>query len=130
MKKVLVFSVLLSLWLSLDGSGVWAIDVGWMQKGVRVWYFGAAGTGMSSDAEEAYLFTSIDGTNAQVTHHSAINHWVSAESSRHRDLCYSWQGGTLLDTPTDAPNPQEWRPLARPGDRHCTAGHPIRTTHL
>jgi hypothetical protein len=76
MKKVFVFSVLLSLWLSLDGSGVWAIDVGWMQKGVRVWYFGAAGTGMSSDAEEAYLFTSIDGTNAQVTHHSAINHWV------------------------------------------------------
>ena len=77
MKKVLVFSVLLSLWLSLDGAGVWAIDVGWMQKGVRVWYFGAAGTGMSSDAEEAYLFTSIDGTNAQVTHHSTINHWVS-----------------------------------------------------
>ncbi len=77
MKGVSVFSVLLSLWLSLDGSGVWAIDVGWMQKGVRVWYFGAAGTGMSSDAEEAYLFTSIDGINAQVTHHSAVNHWVS-----------------------------------------------------
>jgi hypothetical protein len=77
MKKVLVFCVLLSLWLSLDGSGAWAIDVGWMQEGVRVWYFGAAGTGMSSDAEEAYLFTSIDGTNAQVTHHSTINHWVS-----------------------------------------------------
>ena len=61
------------------------IDVGWMQKGVRVWYFGAAGTGMSSDAEEAYLFTSIDGTNAQVTHHSGINHWSFAESGRHRD---------------------------------------------
>jgi len=75
MKKVLVFCVLVALWLSLDGSGAWAFDVGWMQKGVRVWYFGAAGTGMSSDAEEAYLFTSINGNTAQLTHHSGINHW-------------------------------------------------------
>jgi len=77
MKKIFVFFLLLALGLSWNGSSVWAVDVGWMQKGVRVWYFGAAGTGMSSDAEEAYLLASIDGTNAQVTHHSGINHWTS-----------------------------------------------------
>jgi hypothetical protein len=43
-----------------------------MQKGVRVWYFGAAGT---DNAEEAYLFASINGNTAQLTHHSGINHW-------------------------------------------------------
>jgi hypothetical protein len=46
-----------------------------MQKGVRVWYFGSAGSGMSSDAEEAYLFSDINGTTAQLIHHSGINHW-------------------------------------------------------
>ena len=75
MKKVLIFCVLLSLWLSLDGFSVWAVDVGWMQKGVRVWYFGSAGSGTSSDAEEAYLFANINGNTAQLTHHSGINHW-------------------------------------------------------
>jgi hypothetical protein len=75
MKKVLVFCVLLSLALSLYGSSAWAVDVRWMQTGVRVWYFGAAGTTMSSDAEEAYLFTAVNGNNVQVTKHSAIDHW-------------------------------------------------------
>jgi hypothetical protein len=75
MKKVLVSCLLLSLWLSLDGSCVWAIDVGWMQQGVRVWYFGSAGSVSSSDAEEAYLFTSISGNTATLTHNSGINHW-------------------------------------------------------
>ena len=75
MKKVLVSCLLLSLWLSLYGSGAWAIDVGWMQQGVRVWYFGSAGTVSSSDAEEAYLFTSISGNTATLTHNSGINHW-------------------------------------------------------
>lgn len=75
MKKALVFCLLLATWLSLDGSSVWAQDVGWMQKGVRVWYFGGTGTGMSSDAEEAYLFASINGNTAQLTHHAGINHW-------------------------------------------------------
>jgi hypothetical protein len=75
MKKVLVLCMLLALALSLDGSSVWAVDVGWMQKGVRVWYFGAVGTTTSSDAEEAYLFKAVDGNNVQVTKHSAIDHW-------------------------------------------------------
>ena len=71
----------------LGGSSVWAIDVGWMQKGVRVWYFGTAGTGASSDAEEAYLFASINGNTAQLTHHSGINHWSSADG-RNDDWFY------------------------------------------
>ena len=75
MKKVLVFCVLVALWLSLDGSDAWAIDVGWMQKGVRAWYFGAVGSTTSSDAEEAYLFSAVNGTNVQVTKHSGMNHW-------------------------------------------------------
>ena len=76
MKKVLVFCVLLSLVLSFDVPGVWAIDVGWMQQGVRVWYFGSAGgPAGSSEAEEAYLFASISGNTAQLTHHSGVTHW-------------------------------------------------------
>ena len=71
------FGALILLALPLDwiGECAWAADTGWMQKGVRVWYFGGAGTGMSSDAEEAYLFASINGNTAQLTHHSGINHW-------------------------------------------------------
>jgi len=79
MKKILVFCMLLSLWLSLNISGVWAIDVGWMQKGVRVWYFGSAGSVMSSDAAEAYLLGDVSGSNAQVTRHSGLNHWASTQ---------------------------------------------------
>jgi hypothetical protein len=75
MKKVFVPFLLLALWLVLDRSGVWAVDLGWMQPGVRVWYFGAASTGFSSDAEEAYLFNAVNGNNATLTHHSGINHW-------------------------------------------------------
>ena len=77
MKKVLVFCLSLALWLSLDAPSVWAQDVGWMQTGVRVWYFGSAGAGTSSNAVEAYLFASINGTTAQLIHHSAIDYWSS-----------------------------------------------------
>jgi hypothetical protein len=77
MKKASIFCLLLALALSLNVSIVWAVDVGWMQKGVRLWYFGAAGTTMSSDAEEAYLIASISGNNVQVTKHSGLNHWGS-----------------------------------------------------
>ena len=48
-----------------------------MQKGVRVWYFGGVGSITSSDAEEAYLFDTVEGNNVQITHHSALNHWGS-----------------------------------------------------
>jgi hypothetical protein len=50
-------------------------DVGWMQQGVRVWYFGGVGGGSASDGEEAYLLGPVDGTTARVTHHSGLNHW-------------------------------------------------------
>jgi len=75
MKKVVIFCVLLALWLSLDASLVWAGDVGWMQKGVRAWYFGGVGSTTSSDAEEAYLLGAVNGNNVQVTKHSGMNHW-------------------------------------------------------
>jgi len=77
MKKLLVSCLLLSFWVSFGASNVWAIDVGWMQNGVRVWYMGAVGTGGTSDTEEAYLFTSINGNTAQLIHNSGINHWTS-----------------------------------------------------
>jgi hypothetical protein len=100
MKKVFVFCVLLALWLSLDGSGVWAqMDVGWMQEGVRVWYFGAAGT---ENAEEAYLFASINGTTAQLTHHSGINYWslprAEAETGSILDQGPFWIHPQVLQT--------------------------------
>ncbi|MDA8427779.1 MAG: hypothetical protein M0T70_00810 [Geobacteraceae bacterium] len=75
MKRISVYCLVLSLGLTLDVSGAWAIDAGWMQPGVRVWYFGSAGSTTSSDGEEAYLFTSISDNTAQLTHHSGISHW-------------------------------------------------------
>jgi hypothetical protein len=80
MKKVFVFCVSLALWLSVNASIVWAVDVGWMQKGVRAWYFGAVGSTTSSDAEEAYLFGTVNGNNVQVTKHSGLNHWGTANA--------------------------------------------------
>ena len=77
MKKRLVFCLLPFFGMIWCVSSVWAIDVGWMQKGVRVWYLGGVGSGTSSNAEEAYLFDSVEGDSVQVTHHSAINHWSS-----------------------------------------------------
>lgn len=78
MKKIFVSCLLLALWLCLDGSGVCAIDVGWMQQGVRVWYFGSAGL---FNAEEAYLFTSISGNNATLTHNSGITNWSTPSAT-------------------------------------------------
>jgi hypothetical protein len=80
MKKRFLICLLLVLgWNSL-GTDVCAIDVKWMQKGVRVWYLGISGTGgSSSDAEEAYLFGSVNGHDIQLTKNSASNHWVSPQ---------------------------------------------------
>jgi hypothetical protein len=63
-------------WGILPSEGL-AQDIGWMQKGVRLWYFGGVDSGgvTSSDAEEAYLIESIEGTNVQMTHHAAQNWW-------------------------------------------------------
>jgi hypothetical protein len=62
-------------------SSALAIDVGWMQTGVRAWYFGGVKTGVptSSDTEEAFLLGPINGSSVDVTHHAAINHWSSPQ---------------------------------------------------
>jgi hypothetical protein len=73
-RRILICLLLVFGW-NLMGTFSLAVDDGWMQKGVRVWYFGSAGSGTSSDAEEAYLFADINGNTAQLTHHSGINHW-------------------------------------------------------
>lgn len=86
MKKTAFSCLALSLWLSLGMAGVRAQDVGWMQQGVRAWYFGAAG---SQNAEEAYLFSAVSGANVQVTKHSGVNYWASVgpvETSNHSFL--------------------------------------------
>lgn len=75
MKRLFLFRIILSLWLISCGSTTWALDTGWMQQGVRVWYFGAVGATSASDAEEAYLFGPASGANIQVTKHSGLNHW-------------------------------------------------------
>jgi hypothetical protein len=77
MKKSLFTCLLLFLTWSSSTNNVWAIDAGWMQRGVRIWYLGGVGSGTSSNAEEAYLFNAIEGNNAQVTRHSALTHWTA-----------------------------------------------------
>ena len=48
-------------------------DTGWMKSGIRAWYYGGVG---SSDAEEAYLIGSQNGTEVEVTHHAAVGNWT------------------------------------------------------
>jgi hypothetical protein len=73
-------AVLLVLVLGTPSSAL-AIDTGWMQTGVRAWYFGGVKTGVptSSDTEEAYLLGPISGSSVAVTHHAAIDHWSSPQ---------------------------------------------------
>jgi hypothetical protein len=79
MKTRLAACLLLVVGWIWVGTSVWAQDTGWMQKGVRVWYLGAADSGgvTSSNAEETYLFEAVDGVNATVKHHAALTHWTS-----------------------------------------------------
>ena len=122
MKKVLVLCLLLSLWLSLGGSSVWAVDVGWMQKGVRVWYFGAVGSTTSSDAEEAYLFSTVNGNNVQVTKHSGMNHWGTANAPDTSTYSFLDKGPCWIH-PQVLQTLAEWRHLERPGDQHGDCGN-------
>jgi Bacterial TSP3 repeat len=80
MKMKIILLMLLVVGLSCFGTKTYAIDVGWMQKGVRVWYLGGVGSASSSNAEEAYLFEDITGDSARVIHHSALNHWGSPQA--------------------------------------------------
>jgi hypothetical protein len=61
------------------GNYAWAIDTGWMQQGVRVWYFGGVSGGTVSNAGEAYFITAINNTSVQITKHSALDHWKSPQ---------------------------------------------------
>jgi hypothetical protein len=92
MKKLFVSCLLLALWLSLAMPSVWAIDVGWMQQGVRVWYFGGVGSTSTSDAEEAFLFSAVNGTDVQVTKHAGSNHWDSTQVPNTSSYSFLEQG--------------------------------------
>ena len=71
------FWIVLVSVLNCWNTRAWAVDVGWAQRGVRVWYFGGVGSGggASSNAEEAYLVNIVNGNDIHVTHHSALSHW-------------------------------------------------------
>lgn len=75
MNRMAGWMVAFVLWAAVANGA----DTGWMQPGVRAWYFGGVdGDGASStDAEEAYLLKSISGTRATVVHHAAAGHWGS-----------------------------------------------------
>jgi hypothetical protein len=77
MKEKVVVCLLLVVGWNCLGTHVWAQDIGWMQKGVRVWYLGAVGGITSSNAEEAHLLEAVDGVNVRVKRHSALTHWTS-----------------------------------------------------
>lgn len=59
-----------------------AQDIGWMQKGVRVWYFGGIDITEIQDTpvsntEETYLINGFDGDQVSITRHSAAEYWSS-----------------------------------------------------
>ena len=74
MKKIIVCCLLLSMWLTLDVSGVRAIDVGWMQQGVRVWYFGISGSGCLLMLKKPICSQLLTGTPPNLLVIQA-NHW-------------------------------------------------------
>ena len=92
MKKILLFCLILFIGSSSMETGAWAIDVDWMQTGVRVWYLGGVGSGMTSNAEEAYLFDAVVGDNVQVTRHSALDHWNSPNAPETASYSFSGMG--------------------------------------
>jgi hypothetical protein len=65
--------------LAMWAAAAQGADTGWMQPGVRAWYFGGVDGGGSSstDGEEAYLIKSISGTQATLVHHAATGQWTS-----------------------------------------------------
>lgn len=78
---VLGFCLMLIFGIHQPDSCAWAIDVGWMKKGVRAWYFGGVDSGgaTASNAGEAYLIANVSDANVQVTHHSALDHWKNPQ---------------------------------------------------
>ena len=80
--RVLIWILVVFVW-GYPGTCGWAFDTGWMQKGVRIWYYGGAGT---SNATEAYLIDAVEGNDVQLTKHAASIHWTMpqpAETQTH-----------------------------------------------
>lgn len=75
------FCLVLIIGIYQPSSQAWAVDAGWMQKGVRIWYFGGVdGAGPApSNAGEAYLIMDIADASVRVTKHSALNHWTNPQ---------------------------------------------------
>ena len=53
------------------------VDFGWMQPGVRAWYFGGSSGLTTMNAVEAYLIQTIAGGNVNYVRHSASEFWTS-----------------------------------------------------
>ena len=79
MKAKLLCCVMLGAVVTVGQAGGAAAQTGWLRPGVRVWYLGGVDGGgvISSNAEQAYLIDTVNGTNAQVVHHSALTNWTS-----------------------------------------------------
>ena len=88
MKRILGFVMAAGLAI-----GAWA-DTGWMQTGVRAWYFGGVdgGGGTSSDAEEAHLLGAVSGTQVTVTRHAASGHWTTTQTPQQSTHNFATQG--------------------------------------
>ncbi len=71
----LSFCLLLVLGLSLGAAA--QVDFGWMQPGVRAWYFGGSSGFTGMNAVEAYLINTIAGGNVNYLRHSASEFWTS-----------------------------------------------------
>ena len=72
-------SLLLVIGWDILRSEALAQDIGWMQQGVRLWYFGG-GEGADpgvSNAEETHLLGAIADGKIKVTHHKGSEYWSS-----------------------------------------------------
>ncbi len=78
------------LWLAVGAFG----DTGWMQSGVRAWYFGGVDGGGSSasDAEEAHLLGAVSGTQVTVTRHAGTGQWTTTQPAQQSTHNFSTQG--------------------------------------
>lgn len=120
----------------LAGFLLWAAaaqgaDTGWMQAGVRAWYFGGVDGGGSSstDGEEAYLIKSISGTQATLVHHAATGQWTSpmAPAQTTHDLAKQGPFWIHPDVLATLRVGQHWQGLeitsvARPASTYDTLG--------
>ena len=78
MKRLSVWGVLPVLIGILCIQSLGAVDLGWLQPGVRVWYVGGVGDStFSSSAQEADLITKFGNGSAYVMQQQALVNWTS-----------------------------------------------------